>query len=46
MWNQCESCKKQIESASDCRLYSNDQNAIHALCRKCYEERMAMKKSI
>ncbi|MCK5283845.1 MAG: hypothetical protein KAK00_10690 [Nanoarchaeota archaeon] len=43
MYNQCESCKKQIKIASDCRLYSNDNITIHTLCRQCYGLRKEMK---
>jgi hypothetical protein len=44
MYNQCESCKKQISDASDCRLYTNDNDAIHTLCVACYEQRKAVEK--
>ncbi|MBD3164194.1 hypothetical protein GF323_03275 [Candidatus Woesearchaeota archaeon] len=39
MYNQCESCKKQIFRAADCRLYSNDGITIHTYCVGCYEQR-------
>jgi len=38
MWNKCESCNKQIDSASDCRLSTNDGVKIHTYCKECYEK--------
>ncbi|MBS3098008.1 hypothetical protein J4209_04400 [Candidatus Woesearchaeota archaeon] len=39
MWNKCESCGKQIGSAEDCRLSTNDGVIIHTYCRNCYEKK-------
>ena len=36
MWNQCESCGKQIQTAEDCRLTTNDGETIHTYCLSCH----------
>ena len=39
MWNRCESCGKNIESAEDCRLSTNDGRTIHTYCLACFSQK-------
>lgn len=39
MHNKCESCGKQILSAEDCRLSTNDGKMIHTYCKDCYDKK-------
>jgi len=43
MFNRCESCGKNIDSAEDCRLSTNDGKIIHTYCKLCYEMHQSQK---
>lgn len=46
MYNQCESCNKQITSTDDCKLTTNDGVTLHTYCKVCYDRGKETEKKI